>query len=140
MQPYEMNDDQRRIYIDAAQLHEVYMDAFTKSRAYRGGMHWKKVKDKQYLFRSLDRYGYGKSLGPRSKETESTYHEFHNNKKHVYARLKLLKEKLKEQARFCRAARIVRVPRIVTAILKKETRSFSSIGRVQINPSIYAGI
>ena len=44
----------------------------------------------------MDRYGYGKSLGPRSKATESTYHEFHNNKKHVQARLKLLKEKLKE--------------------------------------------
>jgi hypothetical protein len=118
MQPYQMNDDQRRIYIDAAQLHEAYMDAFTKSRACRGGMHWKKVKGKEYLFRSLDRYGYGKGLGPRSKETESTYHEFHNNKKHVYARLKLLKEKLKEQARFCRAARIARVPRIATAILR----------------------
>jgi hypothetical protein len=118
MQPYEMNDDQRRIYIDAAQLYEAYMDAFTKSRAYRGGMHWKKVKGKEYLFRSLDRYGYGKSLGARSKEAESTYHEFHNNKKQVHARLKLLKEKLKEQARFCRAARIARVPRIVTAILR----------------------
>ena len=118
MPPYEMNDNQRRIYADAAQLHEAYMDAFTKSRAYRGGMHWKKVKGKQYLFRSLNRYGYGKSLGPRSKETESTYHEFHKNKKRVYARLKPLKEKLKEQARFCRAARIGRVPRIVTAILR----------------------
>ncbi|MGD8991871.1 MAG: nucleotidyltransferase domain-containing protein [Desulfobacterales bacterium] len=118
MQPYEMNDDQRRIYVDAAQLHEAYMDAFTKSRAYRGGMHWKKVKGKQYLFRSLDRYGYGKSLGPRSKETESTYHEFHKNKKRVQARLKPVKEKLKEQARFCKAARIGRVPRIVTAILR----------------------
>jgi hypothetical protein len=118
MPPYEMNDDQRRIYIDTAQLYETYMDAFTKSRAYRGGMHWKKVKDKEYLFRSLDRYGYGKSLGPRSKKTESTYHEFHKNKKDVHARMKPLKEKLKEQARFCRAARIARVPRIVTAILR----------------------
>jgi len=118
MQPYEMNDDQRRTYIDAAQLYETYRDAFAKSRAYRGGMHWKKVKGKEYLFRSLDRYGYGKSLGPRSKETESTYHEFHNNKKHVHDRLKLLKEKLKQQARFCKAARIARVPRIVTAILR----------------------
>ncbi len=118
MQPYEMNDDQRRIYIDAAQLHEAYMDAFIKSRAYRGGMHWKKAKGKEYLFRSLDRYGYGKSLGPRSEDTESTYHEFHKNKKKVQERLKPLKEKLKQQARFCKAARIARVPRIVTAILR----------------------
>jgi hypothetical protein len=118
MQSYEMSDDQRRIYVDAAQLHEAYMDAFAKSRAYRGGMHWKKVKGKEYLFRSLDRYGYGKSLGPRSKETESIYDEFHNKKRQVQARLKQLKEKLKEQARYCKAARIARVPRVVTAIMR----------------------
>ncbi|MFZ0611977.1 MAG: nucleotidyltransferase domain-containing protein [Desulfobacterales bacterium] len=118
MPAYEMNDEQRRIYIDAVQLHEAYMDAYTKSRAYQGGMHWKRAKEKEYLFRSLDRRGYGKSLGPRSKETEMSYNEFHNQKKQVHARLKHLKEKLKEQARFCRAARISRVPRLVTAILR----------------------
>jgi len=118
MQSFEMNDDQRRITIDAAQLHEAYMDAFTKSRAYRGGMHWKKARGKEYLFRSLDRYGYGKSLGVRSKETERIYHNFHHKKKQVLARLKQLKERLKGQARFCRAARIARVPRLVTAILR----------------------
>jgi hypothetical protein len=118
MQPYEINDDQRRIFIDSTQLHEAYMDAFIKSRAYRGGMHWKKAKGKEYLFRSLDRYGYGKSLGPRSKETESTFAEFHNNKKQILARLNHLKVRLKEQARFCKAARIARVSRIVTAILR----------------------
>lgn len=47
MQSFEMNDDQRRIYIDAAQLHEAYMDAYTRSSAYRGGMHWKKAKGKE---------------------------------------------------------------------------------------------
>ena len=118
LQPYEINDDQRRIYIDAAQLHEAYTDAFTKSLAYRGGMHWKTAKGKEYLFRSLNRYGYGKSLGPRSRETESIYDEFHNKKKLTHARLKYLKNRLKEQARFCKAARIARVPRIVTAILR----------------------
>jgi len=118
MPSFEMNDDQRRIYIDAAQLHEAYLDAFSKSGAYRGGMHWKKSKGKEYLFRSLDRYGYGRSLGVRSNETERIYSNFHDNKKQISARLKRLKEKLKEQARFCKAARIGRVPRIVTAILR----------------------
>ncbi|CAB5154183.1 hypothetical protein D3OALGA1CA_4613 [Olavius algarvensis associated proteobacterium Delta 3] len=113
-----MNDDQRRVYIDTAQLHEAYVDAFAKRRAYRGGMHWKKAKGKEYLFRSLDRYGYGKSLGVRSVETEAVHEKFHSNKKEALARLKNLKEKLKEQARFCKAARIARVPRIVTSILR----------------------
>lgn len=118
MQSFEMNDEQRRIYIDTAQLHEAYVDAYTKSSGYRGGMHWKKAKGKDYLFRSLDRYGYGKSLGARSKDTENIYLNFHKNKKKLHARLKHLKERLNEQARFCKAARIARVPRVVTAILR----------------------
>lgn len=44
MQLFEISDDQRRIYIDTAQLQEAYRDAFTKSRAYREDTHWKKVK------------------------------------------------------------------------------------------------
>ncbi len=60
----EMSDNQRRVYIDTAQLYEAFMAAYHKSRAYRGGMHWKKAKGREYLFRSRDRYGYGKSLGP----------------------------------------------------------------------------
>lgn len=114
----ELNDNQRRILIDTAQLHEAYMDAFMKSRTYRGGMHWKKAKGKEYLFRSLDRHGYGKSLGPRSSATEAVYHEFHKNKKLAQTRLKQLQDRLREQARFCKAARIARVPRIVTSILR----------------------
>lgn len=118
MQLYEMKEDQMRIYIDTAQLHEAYMDAFFKSRAYRGGMHWKKAKGREYLFRSSDRFGHGNSLGVRSRETESTYSEFHENKKQILARMDHLKDRLKGQARFCKAARIIRVPRIVTAILR----------------------
>ena len=81
-------------------------------------MHWKKSKGNKYLFRSLDRYGHGKSLGPRSAETEAVFYQFHQKKKQLSDRLKHLTAKLQEQARFCKAARIVRVPAIVTAILR----------------------
>ncbi len=118
MPPFELNPNQRRIYIDTAQLHEAHMDAFLKSRAFRGGMHWKKAKGKQYLFRSLDRYGHGKSLGARSPKTEAIHHHFHSQKNQIRKLLKHLKERLKEQARFCKAARIGRAPTIVTAILR----------------------
>lgn len=118
MERFEMTGEQRRVYVDMTQLHEAYMDAFFKSRAYRGGMHWKKAKGKEYLFRSLDRYGYGKSLGARSDETEAVYNDFHNRKQMISGRLRKLKERLRSQARFCKAARIARVPRVVTAILR----------------------
>ena len=81
-------------------------------------MHWKKVKGRDYLFRSRDRFGYGKSLGLRSPETELVYREFHENKTHFQQNLREVQGRLKEHARFCKAARIARVPRIVGSILR----------------------
>jgi len=114
----EMSDNQRRVYIDTVQLYEAYLETFHKGRAYRGGMHWKKAKGREYLFRSRDRYGYGKSLGPRSPENEKILKEFRKNKQHVKERLESLKDRLKEQARFCKAAMIQRVPRVAAETLR----------------------
>ncbi len=115
---HEMTGEQRRIFLDAAQLYQAYLEVSAKHSAYRGGMHWKKVKDREYLFRSRDRLGYGKSLGPRSPKSESIYQEFHENKTQLQENLRELRERLKEQSRFCKAARIARVPRIVGSILR----------------------
>ncbi len=114
----EMSDNQRRVYIDTAQLYEAFMAAYHRSRAYRGGMHWKKAKGREYLFRSRDRYGYGKSLGPRSPETEKILKEFRKNKQQLKERLESLKDRLKEQARFCKAVMIQRVPRVAAETLR----------------------
>jgi len=81
-------------------------------------MHWKKAKGREYLFRSRDRYGYGKSLGPRSPETEKILKEFRKNKQQLKERLESLKDRLKEQARFCKAAMIQRVPRVAAEALR----------------------
>ena len=114
----EMSDNQRRVYLDAVQLYETFTSAFQKSRSYRGGMHWKKAKGRQYLFKTRDRYGYGKSLGPRSTETEKILADFRKAKKEAKDRLANLKQRLNEQSRFCKAAMIQRVPRIVTGVLR----------------------
>ena len=114
----EMSDNQRRVYLDAVQLYEAYISAFQKNRSYRGGMHWKKAKGRQYLFKTRDRYGYGESLGPRSAETEKILADFQKAKKEAKNRLARLKSHLKEQSRFCKAAMIQRVPRIVTGVLR----------------------
>jgi len=114
----EMTDNQRRVFIDTVQLHEAFVSAFKKNLSCRGGMHWKKSKGREYLFRSRDRFGYGKSLGPRSPETEKILTEFQQNKQRGKKRLSALKDRLKEQSRFCKAALIQRVPRIVSGILR----------------------
>ena len=114
----EMNDNQRRVMIDTIQLYESFIDVSRKIRSYRGGMHWKKAKGREYLFRSRDRYGYGESLGHRSKETEKIYAEFHKTKQELKSRLRTLTERLQEQARICKAVMIQRVPRVVTGVLR----------------------
>lgn len=114
-----LTDNQRRVFIDSVQLYETHMDILHKNRTYRGGMHWKKSKGRQYLFRTRDRFGYGKSLGARSTETEKILKDFRDSKTKLKKRLANYKERLKEQARFCKAAMIQRVPRIVTNILRQ---------------------
>jgi hypothetical protein len=100
------------------QLHAAYADAFVQKKTYSGGMHWKKSKNKEYLFRTRNRRGNGSSLGPRSPETEKVYQDFHNRKKQAADELKHIQEKLKLHARISKAAMIGRVPRLVTAILR----------------------
>ncbi|MDM8535949.1 nucleotidyltransferase domain-containing protein [Desulfobacterales bacterium HSG17] len=114
----ELTDNQRRIFIDTAQLYEAFSHAFHESRSFRGGMHWKKAKDREYLFRTRDRHGNGKSLGLRTPETENILARFQEQKRNIKKRLNTLQKRLNEQARFCKAAMINRVPRTVTAVLR----------------------
>ena len=114
----EYTDNQSKFFIDTVQIYDAYKDAFGKNRSYRGGMHWKKSKNKEYLFRTKDRYGNGNSLGPRSDKTEKILVEFQKNKQQITQHFSSLKNRLKEQSRFCKAARIQRVPRIVTTLLR----------------------
>ncbi len=111
-------NNQRRIFLDTAQLYGVFSHTIRESRSFRGGMHWKTAKGRQYLFRTRDRNGYGKSLGPRSPETEKILAEFQEKKNHVRERLRSVQERLEEQARICKAVLLSRVPRTVTAVLR----------------------
>jgi hypothetical protein len=114
----EWSGSQRRVFIDTVQVYEAFAEAFRKSRSWRGGMHWKESKGRKYLFRSADRSGNGKSLGVRSPETERIFEEFRKGKQENKDRVAALRERMAEQSRFCKAAMIHRVPRLVTAILR----------------------
>lgn len=113
-----LSDTQRRIYVDAAQIFEAYLEAEDRALSHRGGMHWKRSKGREYLFRAMDRTGRGKSLGPRSPETETMLAGFQEGRRAAEERLAGLRHRLAEQARLCRAVQIQRVPRLVAAILR----------------------
>ena len=114
----ELTAEQRRIYIDAVQIYQAYLATRQQSRGYRGGMLWKKVAAKEYLYHYRDRYGHGNSLGPRSEKTEKIFAMFQSGKEKSKDRLSALKQRMHEQARFCKAALIQRVPKITAQILR----------------------
>ena len=114
----ELNDGQRQAYRTAAALYQAFLEAARQDQGLRGGMHWKKIGGREYLYRYWDRYGHGESLGPRSEQTERTFGEFTQKRREVTACLRGQRLRLGEQARFCRAALIHRVPQAVVKILR----------------------
>jgi len=119
----ELSSEQLRLVVDTQQLFEAWVEAFERMRTFRGGMHWKSVGEKKYLFRTRDRRGYGKSLGPRSPDTERTIEQFKRNKTDAKGREEGLRRRLAEQARYCKAARVARVPRLSAALTRELWRA-----------------
>lgn len=115
MQP--LDHQQQLFMVESDQLYRAWLEAFNHARSYRYGMRWVSSKGRQYLLRLHDARGNGKSLGPRSAETEAVFAAFAEGKSRAQARLKSLSERMKRQARLNRAARLGRVPNIVGDIL-----------------------
>jgi hypothetical protein len=114
----ELDEEQRRIVIDATELYRYRLDLVEQLRELRGGLYWKTVKGKQYLVRGLDRYGHVRSLGTRSPETEALHHEFVKNKRELKTRIAGAGSELEKKARFCIAAGVNRVPVLPANIIR----------------------
>ncbi len=118
--PYhELTEGQRQIYRTTAEIYPAYLETLRQGLAFKGGMHWKKIRGRDYLYRYRDRLGHGESLGTRSEQTERLFGDFTRQRQEVSARLRAQRLRLQEQARFCRAALIHRVPRAAILILRR---------------------
>lgn len=113
----DLNGDQRRTYIDTVQTHTAYREACEEFSAFRGSMHWYKVKGRDYLYHKLTQKN-RKALGPRSAETEAHYQEFTQAKVAAAERLAALADRLQAQGKLARAVRIDRVPPIAAKVLQ----------------------
>ena len=128
-----LSNQQRLHQVNSEQLFENYRSALGHASTYTYGMRWKTVRSTEYLFRDKDRRGNGKSLGPRSAETEALLAAFSEGRVAAQERLKLITEKIQEQARLNKALRLNRVPRVVALVLRELDRaglhdSFTVIG------------
>jgi hypothetical protein len=115
----EWTPGQSQAYRTAVEGYQAFLAALVQTRAFKGGIHWKKIRGREYLYRYRDRLGHGESLGPRSEHTEQLYAHFTRERREAAARLARERLRLKEQARFCRAALLNRVPRVTARILRR---------------------
>ena len=81
----EFQENQQRTLDRAVEAYQAYLEALQASRPLKGGMHWKKVKGREYLYKYRDRYGHGSSLGPRSPHTERLWAEFGRQRREMAA-------------------------------------------------------
>lgn len=115
----EFSVRQRNIYLAAVEIYRTYLSLIGQGYSLKGGMHWKKIRGREYLYRYRDRQGNGESLGPRSELTERLFGDFTRARRELNASLQAQRLRLEEQGRFCRAAKIHRVPQTMAKILRR---------------------
>jgi hypothetical protein len=114
----EFTESQQHTLDRAVAAYQAYLEAVRARRPFKGGMHWKKIKGREYLYQYRDRAGHGFSLGLRSPETEQLFDDFSRRRRENAAQLDTRRQQVAEAARFCRAALIHRVPDPVVRILR----------------------
>jgi hypothetical protein len=118
-----LSDAQAKQVIDAEQAYAAWQDAWVSNRTWSGGMHWKTVAGREYLYRTQDGTGKAKSLGVRSPETEQIAAQFHSGKAAAQVRLKNLKATLVLQAKINAVLRLGSAPVVVAEVCLRLSRA-----------------
>lgn len=111
-----LNSAQVKSAVDSELKLQALTDAELKGRDYAGGMHWKSIAGRDYLYRTHDRRGNGKSMGVRSEKTEQIYDYFTRGKASSTERIRSLREEVDIQAKINAAYRVGHVPNEVADI------------------------
>jgi hypothetical protein len=114
----ELSDQQRLFLIESEQILTAWREAYLQKQVHRYGMKWVRSGGRDYLVRLRDAKGNGKSLGPRSPETERIHAAFVANKQRADERFAALSAALKQQARLNKAVRLGRLPALIGKILR----------------------
>jgi hypothetical protein len=114
-----LSNAQIKAAIDSEQLFAALQDAAMQSQAYQGGMHWKTIANREYLYRTRDRLGNAKSLGVKSEETLDIFNSFIGRKGVLKSRVDDLKNRLHTQAKINAAYRVGHVDNHVADICEQ---------------------
>lgn len=113
-----LSNAQAKQYLEAVAAHEGLRQLAHHMKEYRGGMHWKAIAGRDYLYRTTDRRGNARSLGVRSTETENLYAEFSRRKAELVERLVAAKEVTRTAERVNVALRVGAVPNQVANVCR----------------------
>lgn len=102
-----------------AQFHEAWLSAARELKALPYGMSWKRIAGREYLYALADRLGNGRSLGPRSAQTEQAHADYRRAKEDAAAREKAAWAQLRESAQILRALRAPSIFPAAAAILRE---------------------
>jgi hypothetical protein len=116
---YPLDSAQSKQVQDSILVFEALRDAHQKYRDYRGGMHWKTINGRKYLYKTLDRRGNARSLGPESPETVEMEVQFKRRKEALKERIKALQAQMDRHERVNRALRVGSVPSEVASICRQ---------------------
>ena len=94
-----LSNQQRLHQVNTEQLFENYRSALGHAASYTYGMRWKTVRNAEYLFRDRDRRGNGKSLGPRTAQTEELLAAFSAGRTAAQERLRGISRRLRFNCR-----------------------------------------
>lgn len=116
----DLNSAQIKQVVDAEHHYLALCEARHQwEQDYRGGMHWKHIAGRHYLYRTLDRHGRAKSLGARSPDTERIHEEFHRRKADLKERIDALAERCEMTVRVNAAMRVGSAPAEVVRIAER---------------------
>jgi len=117
----ELNNDQRREWVNTVQRFEAWRRAKERVESFRGSLVWNEVKGEEYLIRSYyDSSGNRRqtSEGRRSPETEKLKADWERARTEAADRMKSIREALTRQAAINRAVGLGRVPLVGARIIR----------------------
>lgn len=112
-------DEQARAAINLEQHYDTWMAAERELRQLPYGLRWAERSGSFYLYRSLDRHGNAKSLGPKSPETEKIYADYVSQKSALNDRIQQSKERLNDTTRIYRSLRMPMIAPEAAKILRE---------------------
>lgn len=116
------SDEKQRVVLNLQQLYESWLEVERGLRSLPYGMKWKTISGRDYLYEVADRQGNGKSLGPRSEATESSYVVYIDKRDGLRGQQAGLKDRLSEVCRQYRALGLPMVPSEGAEILREADR------------------